>query len=245
MALKKHTPFIENIPAYALGALDVEDASALEIHLKTCASCRGELAAYRTVSDGLLMVMPPKNPSGSLRHRLQAKLLSAHKPSLRHMSWSFGQIASVVAVGILLFFNIISIIQMHSFQQQQLQLSHQLQLEQTALALLSYPGVKTIPINANGITGTLLLDEDRNAVAMFAWNLPQLPANQTYQAWLIDSQEERVSLGVFRPDPSLPFTSYSTILPNSISDFIGIGVTVEPSGGSSHPTGPRLFRVGF
>jgi len=102
-----------------------------------------------------------------------------------------------------------------------------------------------VSINSNGITGTLLVDDDRNAIALFAWNLPSLPADRTYQVWLIDSQEQRVNLGMFRPDPALPFTSFSVISSNPIANFVGIGVTVEPSGGSSHPTGPRLFRVGF
>ncbi len=191
------------------------------------------------------MAIPLKTPPASTRRLLQSKLPSSHRHSSHHVGWSLGQPALAFALGVLLLLNVVSLLQMRSFQLQQAQLSQQLQSEQTALALLSYPGIKTIPINANGITGTLLLDDDRNAVALFAWNLPQLPANQTYQAWLIDSEEERVSLGVFRPDPSLPFTSFSIISSNNIANFVGIGVTVEPSGGSSHPTGRRLFRVGF
>jgi len=54
MPLKEHTPFIENIPAYALGSLDAEDASALENHLKTCKlPGRSELTVYRAMSEGL------------------------------------------------------------------------------------------------------------------------------------------------------------------------------------------------
>ncbi len=245
MPSTKHTPFLENTPAYALGALDAEQVAAFESHLETCASCRNELAAYRALSEGLLMAIPPKTPHASTRRQLQSKLPSSHRHLSRRVGWSLGQSALAFALGVLLLLNVVSLLQMRSFQQQQAQLSHQLQSEQTALALLSYPGIRTIPINANGITGTLLLDDDRNAIALFAWNLPQLPTNQTYQAWLIDSQEERVSLGVFRPDPSLPFTSFSIISSNNIANFVGIGVTVEPSGGSSQPTGPRLFRVGF
>jgi anti-sigma-K factor RskA len=31
----------------------------------------------------------------------------------------------------------------------------------------------------------------------------------------------------------------------NLSDFTGIGVTVEPYGGSDQPTGPRIFKVDF
>ncbi|HEX9333518.1 MAG TPA: zf-HC2 domain-containing protein, partial [Anaerolineales bacterium] len=67
MTYYEHLPFRENIPAYALGALDAEEAAALEAHLQTCASCRDELAAYRTTSENLLMTLPPQLPSAALR----------------------------------------------------------------------------------------------------------------------------------------------------------------------------------
>jgi len=51
MARDEHIPYLENIPAYAIGALDAEDVSALETHLQTCASCRTELAEYRVLSE--------------------------------------------------------------------------------------------------------------------------------------------------------------------------------------------------
>jgi anti-sigma-K factor RskA len=245
MSRNPHALFRENIPAYALGALDANDSAALATHLKSCTSCRDELVAYQALGDGLLMAIPPQAPPVALRKNLKIKLPSARKASNGLWTWPFGPSALAIGFVALLLLNIFMLFQMQSFQRQQALLSSQLQSEQTALALLSYPGIKTIPINANGITGTLLLDDDRNAVALFAWNLPQLPANQTYQAWLIDSQEERISLGVFRPDPTLPFTSFSIISSNNIANFVGIGVTVEPSGGSNQPTGRRLFRVGF
>jgi anti-sigma-K factor RskA len=245
MTSKNHTPFLANIPACALGALDADEAAALEMHLKTCASCRDELAAYRALSDSLLMATPPKSPPASVRRQLQSKLPSARRSLPQPVRWSWSQFAVAFVLAILLLLNAFSAFQLQSLQRQQAQLSHQLQSEQTALALLSYPGIKTVSINASAITGTLLVDEDRNAVAIFAWNLPQLPQNQTYQAWLINSKEERVSLGTFRSDPTLPFTSFSIISPNNLSNFIGIGVTVEPSGGSLQPTGTRLFQVGF
>ena len=34
MTYYEHIPFRENIPAYAVGALDAEDAAALETHLR-------------------------------------------------------------------------------------------------------------------------------------------------------------------------------------------------------------------
>ncbi|HQX02311.1 MAG TPA: zf-HC2 domain-containing protein, partial [Anaerolineales bacterium] len=68
--------FRDNIPAYGLGALDAEDAHALESHLRTCASCRTELADYRALSESLLMISPAKTPPAALRRSLQRRLPS-------------------------------------------------------------------------------------------------------------------------------------------------------------------------
>jgi anti-sigma-K factor RskA len=124
-------------------------------------------------------------------------------------------------------------------------LTHQLQTSQTVLAMLSYPGTQTISINAGAVTGTLLLDEDRNVATLVLWDMPQLSANQTYQMWLIDPKGDRTSAGIFQPESGQQFTSVSISSQKSLSNFVGIGVTVEPAGGSDQPTGARIFKVGF
>jgi anti-sigma-K factor RskA len=243
----EHTPFIENLPAYALGALDAEDINALETHLRTCTSCRSELAGYRLVSESLLTAVPPKQPSAALRKRLQSRLPSAKKTFRPRFAWSMNQIAMVgmAAIALLLFFNVYSFVQIQSLQRQQSQLARQTENNQTVLAMLSYPGINTLPIDGGNITGSLLLDKDRNMAALIVWDLPQLQAGQTYQVWLIDPQGNRTSAAVFHPLPNEPFTSVPIILPDNLSNFTGVGVTVEPAGGSDQPTGSRIFKVDF
>jgi anti-sigma-K factor RskA len=89
------------------------------------------------------------------------------------------------------------------------------------------------------------LDRERNSVALVVWNLPELSDEQTYQIWLIEANEDRVSGGLFRPQADLPYTTQPVFVSQTISNFVGIGVTVEPAGGSEKPTGPRVFRVDF
>src|SRR5689334_13945723 len=98
MTYYEHVPFRENIPAYALGALDVEEAAALERHLQTCESCRQELAAYRATSDRALAMLPPQQPSAALRKRLQARLPSASRVDRQVRNWSFSRLAVGIAI---------------------------------------------------------------------------------------------------------------------------------------------------
>jgi anti-sigma factor RsiW len=51
MKQDQHSRHLENIPAYAIGALDADESAALESHLETCASCRTELAEYRSLGN--------------------------------------------------------------------------------------------------------------------------------------------------------------------------------------------------
>ncbi len=241
----EHKPFVENIPAYSLGTLDAEDVAALETHLQACASCQDELAAYRQISDGLLMAIPPKAPPAALRQRLQQRLPSAQKSNRPRWNLSFNQLALGFAIIALLALNLFSLTQMQSMQKQQAQLTREIQTSQIAFGMLAYPGTQSLPISADSISGALLLDKDRSVAVLIVWNLPLLKSSQTYQAWLVDRQGNRTSVAIFNSDPSLPFTSVSIMSPNQLSAFTGLGVTVEPAGGSKQPTGQRIFRIDF
>ena len=245
MVQDEHSLLRENIPAYALGALDAEDVNALEAHLRTCESCRTELAEYRTISDNLLTAVPQRQPSAALRKRLQSQLPSAQKPVRPRFSWSFGPLAMGAALAVLLFMNLFSFLQMREIRQQQAGLLQQLKTNQFALSMLAYPSTQSFPIAGENLSGSVLLDRERNTVALVMWHLPDLSEEQTYQIWLIEPDGHRVSAGLFRPQADAAYTTQPVYTKQDISSFTGVGVTIEPAGGSSQPTGPRVFKVDF
>jgi len=245
MVDETHTPFRENIPAYAIGALDADDIAALEAHLKTCDSCRTELAEYRQLSESLLTAVPPKQPPARLRKQLQNRLPSAQKKTRPAWNWSFNQMAVGAALILLLTMNVYSIGQLLSLQSTQTQLSRQIRIGQTVMSMLSYPTTERLAINSDNVVGSLLLDRDRNIVALIVWNMPELPESETYQIWLIDAQDQRVSAGLFQADSGLSYTTQIVFPKQNLSGFTGVGVTVEPAGGSDQPTGERILKVDF
>src|SRR6266487_2269262 len=230
MTYYEHLPFRENIPAYALGALDAEEAAALEAHLQTCASCRDELAAYRTTSENLLMTLPPQLPSAALRKRLQRRLPSAQKAARPRWNLSFSRVAVGIAIVLLLALNVFSISEVRALQRQQTQLINQMQNGQMALAMLSYSKTQTFPISSNNVKGSLLLDKEYNNAVLILRGLPPITNNQTYQIWLISSNGDRTSAGLLRPQTDQPFISEAINSPQALSNFIGVGMTVEPAG---------------
>lgn len=246
MARDEHTPYLENIPAYAIGALEAEDVIALETHLRTCASCQTELAEYRSLNASLLTAIPPKQPSAELRKRLQSRLPSAQKPFRPKWAWnfSFNRLALGVSLVLLLAMNLYSVLQTRTLQQEQATLNRRIRTGQTVMSMLSYPATERLSIN-DKVVGSLLVDKERDVVALIIWNMPELSQEQTYQIWLIDPKGDRTSAGVFNAETDQPYTTKIIYPKQKLTDFTGIGVTVEPAGGSDHPTGERMFKVDF
>jgi anti-sigma-K factor RskA len=242
---QNHTEFQENLAAYALGALDPEEIALLETHLQTCESCRAELADYQRVSTGLSAALPARAPRPVVRRSLQKHLAAQTRRARPQFNWSAGQWVFAGLVAALIGLNLLTVSQVYSLRREQAELLDARTSEQTALAMLSYPTTKALAFEENGVSGSLLVDKQRNLVAVFAWNLPIPPAGKTYQMWLIDPKGDRTSGGFIAPEVGYPFNMAVIHSPQPLSNFVGLGVTVEPSGGSPKPTGPRIVHVDF
>jgi anti-sigma-K factor RskA len=242
---QNHIVFQENLAAYALGALDAGEAAAVETHLPTCESCRAELADYQRVSTGLLAALPARPPRSSARRNLQQRLAGQSSRSRPRFNWTLGQLVFAGLLAALVGLNLLTISQVYSLRREQAELLNQRTSEQTAIAMLAYPTTKTLTFDQNGVSGSLLVDKQRNLVAVFAWNLALPPSGKTYQMWLIDPQGDRTSGGFIIPESDYPFVMTVVSSPKPLSDFVGFGITLEPSGGSPKPTGPRIMRVDF
>jgi anti-sigma-K factor RskA len=240
-----HTTFQENLAAYALGALDPQEAAALERHLKTCEPCRLELATYERVGAGLLTALPPHAPRPAVKRGLQKRLAgitSRPRPQL-NLSPAQWLVSGLLAALVVL--NALLVSQVYTLRQEQAEIAAQHKSDQTALAMLAYPSTRSLAFDQNGVVGSLLVDEQRNLVGVFAWNLPQPTGGQTYEVWLIDKQGQRTRAGFLVPEAGYPFVSTVVWSPQPLSNYTGIGVTVEPTGGSAQPTGRRILRVDF
>src|SRR5690606_3327630 len=70
----EHADVYELIPVYALGALEEDEAQAVEAHLRECTACRAELAVYEDVADQLALAVPGAEPPPGLREELLARV---------------------------------------------------------------------------------------------------------------------------------------------------------------------------
>jgi anti-sigma-K factor RskA len=242
MTQTEHDSFIENIPAYALGALNGEEVSALKVHLQTCRVCQAELARYQEISDGLLTALPPRIPPSSIRRNVVVRLNEKKAPARPRTIWSFRQMALGLVALSLLATNLLAFMQLHELRQQHTQLAHEIEKQHTILGML-VASTEIHPVSGDGFSGNLLLDREKNLAYLLTWNLPPPPENQVYQIWLIDPQGEEVGAGSFRPAFDRPFTSTALSTSRTFVEFVGVKVTVEPTGGSDRPTGEQILNL--
>ncbi len=71
-----------DVAAYALHALDPEEAAAFERHLEQCTICRDELTAFRSVIDALPMSVPAVTAPRKLRRHVMAAIAAEPKRTL-------------------------------------------------------------------------------------------------------------------------------------------------------------------
>ena len=65
-----HEDYKEMLAAHGLGALDVEESRALELHLRDCADCSQELNQWKATAATLALAAAPVAPSEQLRKRI-------------------------------------------------------------------------------------------------------------------------------------------------------------------------------
>ena len=114
------------------------------------------------------------------------------------------------------------------------------------LNTLTVPHARLLPLKgadaaAESTAYALIVEKLR--VLFIASNLPQLADGRQFQLWLVRKQDPKfVSLGIFKPDDEkrvlMSFDDASVL-----SDISLVEVTDEPEGGSSVPTGTKLFEA--
>jgi anti-sigma-K factor RskA len=244
MTQESHDSFAENIPAYVLGALGWAEAAALRDHLETCQVCQDELKRYQQISNGLASALPLRIPPSSARRKLLTSLEARPAPARPKTRWGFRQFAAATLALVLIGMNLIAFQQIRDLRQQHVQLADQIEKHHTILGMLA-ANTEVHPVSGDGFSGNLLLDREKNLAYLLTWNLPPPPQDQVYQIWLIDPNGEETAAGLFRPEVDRPFTSAALVTSRTFVEFVGIKVTLEPSGGSDQPTSEPIFRVDY
>jgi anti-sigma-K factor RskA len=94
----------------------------------------------------------------------------------------------------------------------------------------------------DGARATIVRSPSLGRAVIIADNMPAAPAGKDFQIWFQDPQGAMHSAGVM-PHEAKP--TVSMVLDGDASKYNGVGITVEPAGGSKEPTSPPIALIEF
>jgi anti-sigma-K factor RskA len=256
-----HTPQIEDLlPAYALGALDGDDLRELEEHLDAgCGECRRQLDLWGRDLEALAASVPPLLPSETTRARV-LRLAKAETPAPRRApSWTFFAAAALLLLAV---WGVAGQLRLRSeverLTAERSRLARQVDIldrevglaraearqAAQALQILAAPSVRSVVLAGLGPTPkaaghTYVNPQSRDAL-FYAFNLPALTGDKTYQLWFIAGGKP-VSAGTFAVD-SRGTAHLRVEHVSRVEDIQVWAVTIEPRGGVPQPTGEMVLK---
>jgi Anti-sigma-K factor rskA/Putative zinc-finger len=235
-----HEELQELLGAYALDAVDGDERTRLEDHLRECARCRDEVQQHQEVAAHLAYGGAPA-PEG-LWGRIAAALeaddpspdLAAMYPlgSRRRPRWAAPALLAaaavlVAALGVLGW-------QVHRESGQVSSLRAALGapgLAEAAAAAVADPRAR-VSVLASGdgrVRLTGVLEPDGSGYLLHGATLPALPAGETYQLWGI-AGSDRISLGLLGANPAV------VAFHAAGSTINALAITAERASGAVQPT---------
>lgn len=219
---------LDLIPAYALEALEADEKLQVEALLKTDAEAQQLLAQYQDISSHLILATParraPSHLQDDLRQRLAAnRPAQGTLPAGRRIPIWMPLLAAAAVIAII--FGAIAYLNRNPAET----LYNQIKAT-NGYKTLSIPGTDaTTPI------GEMLVSPDGSQAVIRMTRLPALQADRTFQLWLIDERGAQ-SAGLF-PFTQSDSTYYVAVpLAKNVLEYQAVGVSVEPSGGSTAPS---------
>ncbi|MCX4450108.1 anti-sigma factor [Streptomyces sp. NPDC058369] len=235
--------------AYALHALPDTERRDFERHLGDCEACSVEVREFSETATRLGLAAAAPAPR-ELRERVLREITAVRQEppavSRRERSpdrrsgaarWSRFALAACLAAAV--GFGGIAVWQHQEARDaQQRADATRRQAEQVA-RVLAAPDAKTSSGTLeDGAQGTVVVSRSEDRAVFLASGLAGAPSGKVYQLWFDDSGTMR-SAGLMRASgPSS--TTYTTLLDGPVDGATGMGITVEPAGGSARPTSDPL-----
>jgi len=259
MATPHSTRIEELLPAYALGALDGDDLRELEEHLAGgCVECRRQIGLWQRDLETLADSVQPLVPSEITRARV-LHLVGAAPAVRRVPRWLPFAAAALLLLGVWgiagqlrLRGEVRSLVaererlerQVAALDREVDQARSEARRAAEALQVLAAPGVQSVVLAGLGPTpgaaGHTYVNPQTRDALFYAFNLPALEREKTYQLWFIAGGKP-VSAGTFDVDPR-GTGSLRVAQVADIKDIQAWAVTVEPQGGVPQPTGAMVLK---
>lgn len=232
---RTHDELQDLLGAYALDAVDPDEALAVEDHLRTCPRCRAEVEEHREVA-ALLVGGPGSEAPPELWARIAADLGDPPEPVPIEVAFARrrhrprGLLVGLAAAAVLALLALLG----------GLVLDQRAQLDDLRASVatgevgnqfrraLESPGSRVVTLaGEDDLTLPAVVEADGDGL-LLADALPALDGGRTYQLWGTGSAEP-ISLGLLGDDPDDARFHVEDA-------FDGLAVTSEPARGSTAPT---------
>ncbi len=232
--------------SYAVHALEQREREAFERHLQGCDSCEAEVRAFRETAARLAMARSLQPPADMEQRVLAATYRTRQLPPLlareRGARWRLGagrrwaqmpgmprmpRLAVAVAAA-----SVVAALALGGLQVVTQQRLDSARASSAAIARVlgaSDARIETMATTEGGTVTVIVSDQQRDAVVSTS-GMTAPPNGRVYQLWVIDASGAR-SAGLL---PAAGQTG--PVLASGVLRGDRIGITVEPSGGTSRPT---------
>lgn len=230
--------------AYAVDAVDDIERAQFEKHLAICAECQAEVASLREATS-MLSEMTLAEPSAQLRNRVLAEIATvrplpplttpvATLDEVRSRPRRFRLGAMAAAAAVLAAVGVGAVTQPWSDDSSQSNLS-------AADQVLTAADAKSTSLDFDGGAQATITHSDSVGMAVIVTEkMPPPPKGMVYQLWLDQPVTGMTSAGV------MPIKADQTVvLEGDAATANAAGITVEPEGGSDHPTSDPIALFDF
>ncbi|MFJ9244589.1 anti-sigma factor domain-containing protein [Streptomyces sp. NPDC101776] len=237
--------------AYALHALPDDERDAFERHLTGCEACAQETAELSATAARLGLAVSVE-PDREMRGRVLGRITTVRQdtpgepPTIRSgraalrarllSRWALAAcLAAATALGG-------TAVWQHQRAQDALAQAHRTEqrTEQVA-AVLAAPDARTrAVVLPGGAIGTVVVSHARDQAVLAVSGMANPPAGKVYQLWFDDDGTMRPA-GLMNPHR----TDQAVLLRGTVDEASGMGITIEPTGGSKQPTSAPLALTRF
>jgi anti-sigma-K factor RskA len=236
----KHEEIAELLGAYALDAVDADEAQIIDAHLTVCPRCRAEVRDHREVAS-LLAYTGEAAPPG-LWDKLAAALddpapaveAPVLAPVVRPASWARRGGASVLlrAAAVLVVLGALAGLWLKIDNvKPTVDANGSGALGNAALAASSAPGSRKVRLatSDNQVLADAVVTADGSS---YLWNLhlPPLPSDRAYQLWAIVGEGQKRSVGVLGNTPRIAAFNVPT------ASVVALAITEEVAVGADAPS---------
>ena len=250
--------------AYCTDALDADDRAAFERHLDSCDDCRTEAADFREVLAALAAahpVHPPRALEDAVVDRARTQgsgrpgepaepstppaatvvpdrdSPAASSPPMPPRWRRTAPWMAAAAAGALLFAGGVGLgrsqVPAESAASGDVAMA-------AVVAVASAEDAHVLPVDIMGTTSRVVMSEEMDKAVFLASDLPMPAKGMCYQVWRVSEDGTMESAGVATPAAD---GHIAVVLDGGAQDVTKFMITMEPPGGSDHPSGDMLAEV--